>query len=316
MRKVLVTGADGFAGTRLCAELAERGFRVTGLGLRAGIAANSYEYQILDIMDEDRLNTLIHDVKPELIFHLAAIASTQIAERSLHHAASLNTLAIVNLMKFGAEARPGMRVFLMSTGEVYGPNASLDNPHTEKTPIADPCNFYTATKIAQEYYARILARSLNLPLTIIRPFSMIGPGQNENFVFGSWGMQLARICKGQEEPVIKVGNLEVHRDFTDVRDAVRAFAALTDTDCQPGKYTIYNVCSGNPRLLSEILDRLIGLSGQKVEIEVDKARLRTSDYPIFTGSSARINSACGWEPEFEFTRTLEDILAFSKQKLG
>ena len=176
MRDVFVTGADGFAGGPLCEMLGQRGFRVTGVGLRPDVAPKNYAYHTLDIMDDDRLNTLLCDVRPEMVFHLAAISSTQIAERSLHHAARLNTLAVVNLMRFCAEVSPESTVVLFSTGEVYGPNRDLNSPHTEESPVAEPLNFYTATKIAQEAYAKILAKTLSLSLIILRLFSMTGPG--------------------------------------------------------------------------------------------------------------------------------------------
>jgi GDP-4-dehydro-6-deoxy-D-mannose reductase len=308
MHTILVTGADGFAGEHLCGRLAARNHRVIGIGLRALPPPRGWQYTILDMLDADRLNTLVADVRPDLVFHMAAIASTRIAERSLHHAARLNTLAVVDLMHSCAAAAPGCRVCIFSTGEVYGPNADAARPHTEATPFADPRNFYTATKIAQESYARILARNLGLPLVIIRPFSMTGPGQGENFVLGSWAAQVARIKRGVVAPEIRVGNLDVYRDFTDVRDAMRGTALLAELEVPAGTTAVYNIASGRAYHLAALLGTLTGMAGVPVTVTPDPSRMRAADYPVFVGSAAKIQAACGWRPEIPIERTLAEMV--------
>ncbi len=297
--RALVTGADGFVGRWLTAHLAESGdevWRAVGPGRTAGPGE-----QALDLTDPAAAAELVGWARPEVIYHLAAVAFGPDAAADLGRAIDVNVRGTAYLLEAAArlDARP--MIMIPSSAEVYGIAGA--RAVTERQTIA-PVNPYGATKAAQELIALAFHRSRKLEVVVARAFNHIGPGQRESFVVASFAMQLARIAAGRAEPTLRVGNLEARRDFTDVRDVVRAYRLLV-VGGHSGRPV--NVASGRAVAIRAILDDLVRLSGLQVTVETDPSRLRSSDLPVVRGSAALLWRLTGWAPSIPLETTLHDV---------
>jgi GDP-4-dehydro-6-deoxy-D-mannose reductase len=194
-------------------------------------------------------------------------------------------------------------VLVTGSATVYPPSPT---PLTEDDPVA-PGNPYAVSKLAQEDLSLRAAVEDGLDVVVTRSFNHTGPRQTAEFVAPAMARQIAMIECGELEPVIRVGNLDAERDFTDVRDVVRAYIALMRSG-QPS--TVYNVCSGVARSMRSILDSLVQRSRVEVRIETDPARLRPNDAPLLIGDPTRLRTTTGWRPEIPFEQTLDDLLDY------
>lgn len=297
--KALVTGADGFAGRWLVEHLEAAGDEVwQATGSRA---EESKRRRRMDLLDESSVRATIRWANPESIYHLAAIAFGPDATADLGKAIDVTVRGTGFVLEAAAELQPSPVVFIPSSSEVYGPpdGAALDEMR-EPAPV----NLYGATKLAQESLGLTFHRAGKLPVVVARAFNHIGPGQRETFVVPSFAAQLAEIAAGRAEPILQVGNLEAIRDFTDVRDVVRAYRMLV-AGSHSGEPI--NVASGQPVVIRSLLDRLLALSGLDVQVSVDPTRLRSREAPEVVGSNARLRELTGWSPQFTLDRTLRDI---------
>ena len=282
--RVLVTGAAGFVGRHLLAEL----------GAEA-VAAQA------DVTDADALTGELRTAAPAAVCHLAAAASVADSWRSGAETWRVNVLGTVTLLDAVRAEAPEARTLVVSTGEVYGPTPGA--PATEDTPAA-PLSPYAASKAAAEVAAARAARAEGLDVVIARPFQHVGPGQDERFAVGSWTRRLA--CLEREGGgVLEVGDLTVRRDLTDVRDVARAYRLLLDPATPAGTY---NVCTGRPVELAAVVDTLVGLARVPVEVRKNPALTRRVDVPILAGDPARIEAATGWRAEIPLEQTLADAL--------
>jgi GDP-4-dehydro-6-deoxy-D-mannose reductase len=205
-------------------------------------------------------------------------------------------------------ARLPTRVIISSSAYVYRP---ADHALGEDDPL-EPANPYAISKIAAELVARRATIHDGIPVVVARSFNHLGPRQDASFFGSAVARQIAQIEAGGLDPVIRVGNLDARRDFTDVRDTVRAYVGLAERG-EPGR--IYNVCSGRPRAVGELLNGLISLSRVPVTVQMDPERLRPNDTPLLLGNPSRITGEVGWKPEIAFEQTLQDLLDYWRQAM-
>ncbi len=311
MKRALITGIAGFAGSHLADHLLSEGWEVSGIDRRTAVAAGA-AVEKCDILDPGEVGRAVEKARPDVVFHMAAVAFVPSAENAPQSAFSVNAAGTLNVLDECRRHAPGARVVIASSAEVYGKVTPDETPLTEAQEPR-PANIYALTKLCAEDVAYYYARAYSLPAVILRPFNHIGPRQSPDFVTSSFARQIALIEAGLQPPVISVGNLEAARDFTDVRDTVRGYT-LAAENCEPGKP--YNICSGQAYVISDILDRLLKMSRVSIEIRVDPARLRKSEIPIMLGDYTLFTRATGWSPEHDIDSTLSSILNYWRSESG
>ena len=304
--RALVTGADGFVGRWLTRHLEESGdevWRAAGSGRLA-----SPRERVVDLTDGSSVRDTVAWARPQVIYHLAAVSFGPDASADAGHAIDVTVRGTAYLLEAAAHLDAPPTVMIPSSAEVYG--APGTGRLTERAPIA-PMNTYGATKAAQETLALAYHRSRRVPVVVARAFNHIGPGQRESFAVPAFALQLARIALESVEPVLRVGNLDARRDFTDVRDVVRAYRLLVE-----GGHTgrPINVASGKAVAVRDLLDRLIRVSGLSVAVTIDPTRLRAADLPVVVGSSALLRRLTGWRPEVSLRQTLGEVWQDARQR--
>lgn len=302
--RILVTGADGFAGRHLCELLRSAGDEVVEAhGPRAeGMNSNAQNF---DIADEAAVRTAVENARPEGIIHLAGFSSVARSHGNPARVFAVNALGTVNLLTAARDLCPEARVLLISSGEVYGPMP--EGTRAVEREVVFPLNPYASSKVAAELAGLQFYRNYGLQVVVARPFSHLGAGQDPIFVVPSFAAQLRAIQKNEAEPVLRTGNLEVVRDFSHVRDVVAAYRHLV-TKGEAGQ--TYNVCSGTGRTIRSVLEEMMALSKVSARIEVDPARLRPTDTPCLVGVPDKLR-ALGWEPRYTVTDALREVLGLS-----
>jgi len=312
MERAFITGIAGFAGSHLAEHLRDKGWEVLGAE-KSGVSLAHLEkvmgfirVEECDIHRSEQVAAALANAKPDVVFHLAAVTFVPSAENASQKTLEVNVSGTLNVLEGCRGHAPAAQVILISSSEVYGKAPQEEMPLREDR-VPAPANFYALTKLCAEELGRFYQRSHSLPVVILRPFNHIGPGQSPNFVTSSFARQIAEIEAGKREPVLSVGNLDAARDFTDVRDIVRAYSLAAER-CRAGE--TYNVCSGRPHLVKELLDKLLDLTTARIEVRQDPHRLRKSDVPLFYGDYSKFRHAADWAPEREITSTLKDILDY------
>lgn len=314
--RCFVTGAAGFAGSHLAELLLARGHEVFGLvqpdvsqenlaeALAGPHAARLHVIQG-DLLDR-HLPAVVRESRPDAVYHLAALSSVR---QSLDDPAAsfrVNVLGTQALLEAVLLAGLWPRVLYVGSGEAYGESARLPRPVREEDPLL-PVTPYGTSKAAAEQVASRYARERGLHVVRVRPFPHTGPRHSPQFVFPDLARQLAEIEARARAPRLEVGNLEVRRDVTDVRDMVAAYAlALAGGE----RGAVYNVCSGRVWALREVLDLLIALSAADVEVVVQPERLRPQDLEVLAGDPAAFRERTGWTPAIPLERTLRDLLDY------
>lgn len=309
---ILVTGASGFVGQYLCAELGRtfHGSRVAGTGTTGkspGWAVDSgIDWAQLDMRDAVQVHELVARFKPTLVYHLAALSHVPTAFRQPHQTWATNTMGTLHLLEAMRAEAPSAALVYVSSGNIYGrsfqPSITLD-----EGALLQPADPYSASKAAADLMVQE-AGARDVDAVCLRPFNHIGPGQRADFVVASFARQVARIERDLQEPVITVGNLDAQRDFTDVRDIVRAYARIGASISKIDSGSVLNVCSGQPRQIRSVLDDLLGLAEARIEVAVDPSNLRPSDTPYAAGSAVRLERAVDWHPSIAWQQTLQDVL--------
>ncbi|MDP8236566.1 MAG: GDP-mannose 4,6-dehydratase [Candidatus Erginobacter occultus] len=312
MRKALITGIAGFAGGHLAESLIEAGWEVAGIERHGAVLdhpvflLDRVKVEECDILAARELGRVIGEFQPDAIFHLAGTTHIPMAQSDPQMAFETNIKGSLNILDATAASAPSARLILVSSAEVYGKSRPEEMPLTEDRPLR-PASIYGLTKLCAEETAFYYARTRGLDAVVLRPFNHIGPGQRPRFVSASFALQIARIEKGLQPPVLEVGNLDPARDFTDARDMVRGYR-LAVGKCDSG--SVYNICSGRAYPIREILDRLLKLSDLEIEVRPSAERTRATDVPIFRGDHSRFTAATGWRPEYGIDDTLKAILDY------
>lgn len=289
--RVLITGITGFAGTHLAALARAEGAEVTGLSRRTGV----------DIANMALLAPAFADALPDIVFHLAAETASDAGPMELHFS---NIAGTRNVVQAAAALACKPRLLLASSSAVYGGGPDLGAPITEDAPLA-PNGNYAASKAEQERIAEQLGGELGLEIVRARAFNQTGPGERHTFVASSVARQIAEIEAGLREPRIAIGRTDTIRDFSDVRDIVRGYW-LAATKGEAGE--AYNLCSGRGVSIQAIVDTLLSLSGARIAVEQDPARMRPSDVPVQIGDPSKAKRALGWSADIPLETTLSDLL--------
>ncbi len=298
--KALVTGAAGFVGPHLLSHLSEAGDEAVGTDLGTGP----------DLMDPDGWHALIGDEQPDAIYHLAGWSDVGGSWTNPRTAWRVNTEGVLTVLE-AARAHDVGRVVIISSADIYGIVQPEQLPITEDTPLR-PRSPYGASKQGAEDLARQYHRGWGLDIVIARPFNHIGPGQSTQFVAPAFA---ARIAQSEVDGggTVLHGDLSPRRDFTDVRDVVRAYRLLA-TNGVPGQ--TYNICSGTDVAMSELLDQLVAGARVPIETTVDPALLRPVELPVLRGSHQRLSTDTGWTPSIPLDQTLLDILTDARNRMS
>jgi len=306
--RAFVTGISGFVGAHLSEFLLSKNLEVSGIGTseNPGISKEA-RYQSVDILDSEKLKKIISETRPELIFHLAGISSVKKSYDQPELCKKINVAGTKNLLDAVIEAKINPKILVVGSAEVYGAPGSVP---VKETADLNPRNPYAESKKEQEDLCRKYMEKLKI--IISRSFQHTGPGQKPLFATSDFAKQIAEIEKGLKEPVIKVGNLEARRSFTDVRDMVKAYY-LSLQKCTPSE--TYNICSGKVYSIREALDMLLSMSKVKIEVKIDPKKIRPNDIPVQVGNSTKFQSQTGWQPEIPFEKTLKDLLDFWREKV-
>lgn len=300
----LVTGAAGFAGRYALERLAGHG-RLLAWSRPGGTPGEGEgaEWQQVDITDAARVTAAIDRTRPDRILHLAGAASVASSWASAVPHLQTNALGTDALLEAVHRTGHPCRIVVVTSAQVY---AATDGPITEDDALV-PQSPYGLTKLAQDRLALMAASADGLDVVVARPFNHIGPRQEPAYAIASFARQIARIERGLDPPTIRVGNLETHRDITDVRDVVDAYARLLEDGA---KGRAYNVCSGHAWRVRDLLDRLLALSTSAIDVETDPARLRPVDVPLVLGDGTRLAAELDWAPRIGIDDTLRDTLDY------
>lgn len=308
--RILITGATGFAGRHLTAylstTLSEAELHGTSL-TRVEHPAPIQIHQI-DLKDPSAVYDLLNTVMPDHIYHLAAQSSPHQSFGDPWGTLENNIRTQLNVLQSCLKISPEPRLLVVSSAEIYRAD---DAPIREDNPF-EPTSPYGVSKITQDMLALQYFQTHRLPILRARPFNHIGPGQDERFVVADFAMQIARVEAGERPAVLEVGNLAARRDFTDVRDVVRAYHLIMERG-RPGE--VYNIASGVARSIQDILNYLLSLSTSQIDVRVDPARFRPVDPAVKRGDTTRLRQATGWEPQIALEQTILDILNECRQRV-
>lgn len=313
MNVALITGINGFVGKHLGRLLKQSGFIVYGTSRTILNYEDDYFHKqfSLTLDDKNEIKRIIELTNPRYIFHLLAQSNVPYSWNNTLETMETNVNKTINLLESMIELKSTSRLINIGSSEEYGYDQGWEMPITETYPLK-PLNPYGVSKAACSMLLSQYSKKFNLDIIHMRPFNHIGPGQKQGFVVPDFTNQIVRIEKGLIEPVLRVGNLASKRDFTDVRDIVQAYLSVA-IDGKSGE--VYNVCSGQAVSISEILNKLIEISGINVNIEIEQQLLRPIDIPIYIGSNHKLNLATKWKRQINLTKTLSDILEHCRNNL-
>jgi GDP-4-dehydro-6-deoxy-D-mannose reductase len=317
--RVLITGITGFAGSHLADYILQNhpGVEVHGLVrwrsrleniLHLKEKIKPHEADLKDIVS---LKKCLEEVKPDRIFHLAAQSFVPTSWRCPAETFTINAVGQINLFEAVLSLKLSPKIHVAGSSEEYGLTYPDEMPMKETNPLR-PLSPYAVSKVAQDFLAFQYFKSYGLKTVRTRGFNHTGPRRGEVFICSSFAKQIAEIEKKKRKSVISVGNLEAKRDFTDVRDTVRAYWL----SLEKGKEgEVYNIGSGKSYSMKEVLDMLLSMASINIKVEVDPARLRPSDVPVLTADCTKFAQLTGWEPKIPFRQSLQDLLDFWRERV-
>ncbi len=303
--KAFITGVSGFVGKYLAEHLLENGFEVYGID-RQGAEIKDCKIEVCDILDKKKLSAVVEKAKPDVIFHLAALSSVSKSFEAAKETKRVNVEGTRNLLDAVVATKISPVILVISSLQIYGKPDRL--PIKEDAQLR-PNSPYAESKVEQEKLCREYSEKLKI--IISRSFNHTGPGQSADFVWPSFAKQITEIEAGKRKE-LNVGNLDVERDFSDVRDIVRAYL-LAVQKCKPGE--VYNICSGKAYNIGKMLNVMKSYSTAKVKVTVDSARVRKEDVHVLYGDNSKFAKATGWKPEIPFEKTLKELLEYWRKQV-
>lgn len=310
MKKVLITGADGFVAKHLIAILEEYNVIGTYNTQPADIKRDNLSFQPLDILNRNEVERIISEEKPDIIVHLAAVATTwadnpqDIFKVNLE--GTLNLYATVAKEKGNSGYNP--KILFASSGTIYG---KASNPESvNENSLLLPLNFYATSKAAADRLSYQYSQSHNLNIVIVRAFNLAGPGQGKGFFVSDICSQIAKLEISENDELL-VGNTSTIRDYLDVRDAVLGYKALIESDTPAGE--AFNLCSSIGYKIQDLLDILLGLSNKSLTVKNDPQKMKRSEAPVFVGDNTKLKQTTGWAPSIKIEQTLKDTLDYWRQ---
>lgn len=308
--RALITGINGFVGGYLAEQLlAEGSWEVLGTARQPEPRLPQLHGRVIylsaDLLQRSAVEALLQETRPEVIFHLAGQANVPRSFEQPGDTLISNTLPLIHLFQSALQQGHDPLFLVVGSNEVYGKVRPEDLPVDEDTPLR-PVNPYAVSKAAQDMLALQYHLSHRLRTVRLRPFNHIGPRQTNQYVASAFAEQIARIEAGLQPPLLRVGNLEAERDFTDVRDIARAYSAAA-RQAQPG--AVYNIGAGRAVRIRWLLDTLVGMSTRPIDVEPDPARMRPAETPMVVADIERFHAETGWSPLISLEQTLADILA-------
>ena len=317
--RVLITGITGFVGSHLVDYIIENHPEVEVFGMVRWRSRMENILHILDkivlveadLKDIVSLKKCLVDIKPDRIFHLAAQSFVPTSWKLPAETFAINAIGQINLFEAILSLKFSPKIQVTGSSEEYGHVNSDEIPMKETNPLR-PLSPYAVSKVAQDLLGWQYFKSYGLKTVRTRGFNHTGPRRGDVFICSNFAKQIAEIEKDKREPILHVGNLEAKRDFTDVRDIVRAYWICLERG-EEGE--VYNIGTGKACSMKEVLDILLSLSKVKVKIEVDPIRLRPSDVPVLLSDSSKFRKLTGWEPKIPFRQSLEDLINYWRERI-
>lgn len=304
--KVLVTGAGGFVGEYLVKLLKAHNHDVVAIGINNGtfLKELSVPTHVVNILDYPVLRETMQNVVPDAVIHLAAVSNVPISWNKPGLTIDVNIHGTVNVLQALYEVNPKAKFLNIGSSDEYGLTAKCGKTLTEDMPC-QPQNPYSISKYCTEQMVLQLGKKYGMNVISTRSFNHFGPGQAKGFVVSDFASQIKAIEAGEQEPVIRVGDLSAARDFTFVSDVVEAYVSLIEKDVESG---VYNVCSGKAMTVQEILDMMLHLSSKNIKVEIDEGKFRPSEVPFFVGCADKLSNATGWKVSTDIVDGLKNIL--------
>lgn len=314
MKKVLITGIGGFVGPFLAQQLNESSnYKVYGTILEnESINIENVILYKMNLLSKESVDHVINAIKPEIIFHLAAQSSVRKSWNNPLLTNEININGSVLLLEAAKNIVPKCKIVMIGSSEEYG-EIFKNNFYPSEKEQCQPINPYAITKVAQNNYANLYSKAYNMDITMTRSFNHCGPGQSEIFVVSDFCKQVAMIENNLADPIISVGNLNVYRDFMDVRDIVRIYVELAKYGL-PGE--TYNIGSGHSIKLQDLLDKIIKLSSYDIKIEIDKSKYRPIDVEKIEANIDKIKKLIDFKQKYGIDQTIEDTLNYWRKKIN
>ena len=318
MARILITGALGFAGRTLIKLLSSDTDEIYAAYLNSEPPAGDdpvrghCRLMAIDILRPAQVAASIEEIRPEHIYHLAALVPINVSLITPARTMDVNVIGTVNLLEAVRTSSCRPRILMPGSSEEFGLIHPHETPVTEEQPLR-PTNPCGVSKAAQTLLGMQYVRTYGLAVIGARPFNMTGPGQSTDYACPSFARQIAMIEAGRSEPVVRVGNLSARRDFSDVRDVMRACILLMKHG-RPGE--TYNICSGRAYGMREVLDKLLALSPATIEVRDDPSKHRPAENLLVLGSNRKLVEATGYQPHYSLEQTLSDVLADFRTQLA
>jgi GDP-4-dehydro-6-deoxy-D-mannose reductase len=308
----LITGITGFAGSHLAELLLSDGVEVHGVQRWRSKSENidhikdKIKFHEADLLDAHSLYTVIDTVRPQYIFHLAAQSYVQSSWASPSNTLEVNIIGSVHMFEAIKKSGLPITIQIACSSEEYGKVLPSELPIRETNPLR-PLSPYAVSKLAMDYLGYQYYESYGLRIIRTRGFNHTGPRRGDVFSESTFAKQIAEIEKEHKEPVVYVGNLDAVRDYTDVRDMVRAYYMAVEK-CDPGD--VYNIATGKGWKIRDVLDILISKSRVKIKVQPDPTRMRPSDVEVLIGDATKFKNKTGWKPKIPFEKTMADLLDY------